>query len=47
MLNHVVGAQERQALARKMVGWNLKLLMAKGLFWVSGAIALIVWAIKS
>lgn len=47
MLNHVVGQAERDRLAKKMVGLHLKILMAKGLFWVSAALGVIVWAIKS
>lgn len=46
MLNHI-DSHQVNAIAKKIAGWHIKLLMAKGLFWVSGAIALIVWAVKS
>lgn len=47
ILNHVVSGTNRDKLARKMVGLHLKILMAKGLFWVSAALSVIVWAIRS
>ena len=47
MLNHVDSRREVNYLAKKMAMWDIKIRMAKVLFWVSAGIAVVVWAIKS
>lgn len=46
MLNHI-DSREAHHIAKKMAVWNIRLMMAKGLFWVGAAAALLLWAIKS
>lgn len=46
MLDHT-SHRDREKLAGLMARWNINLLAAKGLFWASAAVAVLVWAIKS
>jgi len=46
MLNHL-GGVDANKLARILTVWNIRLLMAKGLFWVSASVGVLVWAIKT